>query len=47
MLVDATSGPVAFDHVAIDMMEEMSVPYVVSLSSIFDFTCQNLVEVFF
>ncbi|GFO09183.1 GTP-binding protein 8 [Plakobranchus ocellatus] len=35
MLIDATSGPVGFDHVAIDMMEEMSVPYVFPLCYIF------------
>ncbi|RUS86810.1 hypothetical protein EGW08_005406 [Elysia chlorotica] len=34
MLIDATSGPCDFDHVAIDMMEEMSVPYVMVLTKI-------------
>ena len=37
MLIDATSGPDGFDHIAINMMEEMSVPYVVSFFFPFSF----------
>ncbi|GFR60599.1 GTP-binding protein 8 [Elysia marginata] len=34
MLIDATSGPVAFDHVAIDMMEEIVMTFILFDGSI-------------
>lgn len=35
MLIDATTGPVDVDNIAIGMMEEFAVPYVVSGLEVF------------